>query len=266
MPLMQEEKFLSNNSNSINTSKSLIWVYDINSQTLVENAPFISKSNCAKTLNINRHTVASYLDKDKILNHKWIFNTIPIDLENLSKWLIKPTVWEALVGDLLGDGHISKPSNTGSSFVPVFKYKNADTDKLQILTDNKNKAGIYLWLHKESDNMYIGSAINLSKRLKDYYSISYISSESRGKSYIYSAILKHGYENFSLIILEHIDITNLSKTESRELVLEREQYYIDNLAPKYNIQLTANRPLGHNHPEDSRIKRSIAYKGENNVW
>ena len=27
MPLMQEEKFLSNNSNSINTSKSL-WIYD----------------------------------------------------------------------------------------------------------------------------------------------------------------------------------------------------------------------------------------------
>ena len=210
MPLMQEKQIINNNSNSKNTSKSLIWVYDINSQTLVENTPFISKSNCAQALNINRHTVASYLDKDKVLNHKWIFSTNQISIENLSKWLIEPTVWEALVGDLLGDGHISKPSNTGSSFVPVFKYKNADTEKLQILTDNKNKAGVYLWLHKESGNMYIGSAINLSKRLKDYYSISYISSESRGKSHIYSAVyLKHGYENFSLIILEHIDITNL---------------------------------------------------------
>jgi hypothetical protein len=33
MPLMQEEKLLNNNSNSINTSKFLIWIYDINFQT-----------------------------------------------------------------------------------------------------------------------------------------------------------------------------------------------------------------------------------------
>jgi hypothetical protein len=39
---------------------------------LVENAPFISKFACAKALHINRHAVASYLYKDKILNHKWI--------------------------------------------------------------------------------------------------------------------------------------------------------------------------------------------------
>jgi hypothetical protein len=112
-------------TNSSTSSKSLIWVYDVNSQTLVENAPFISKFNCAKALNINRHTVSSYLDKDKVLNYKWIFSSTPIDLENLSKWFIEPTVWEALVGDLLGDGHISKPSNTGSSRIQfTFSVKN----------------------------------------------------------------------------------------------------------------------------------------------
>lgn len=118
IPLIPENSSLEspqNNLNSINFSKSLIWVYNINLQTLVENAPFISKSACAKALNINRHTVASYLDKDKILNHKWLFSSSPIEIENLSKWLINSTVWEALVGDLLGDGYISKPSNTGSS-------------------------------------------------------------------------------------------------------------------------------------------------------
>lgn len=58
----------------IKSSKSLIWVYNINSQSIVEEAPFDNKSVCAKALGINRHTVANYLDQDKVLNHKWIFS------------------------------------------------------------------------------------------------------------------------------------------------------------------------------------------------
>ena len=33
--------------------------------------------------------------------------------------------------------------STGSSVKPVKKYANADRDKLQILKDNKGKAGVY---------------------------------------------------------------------------------------------------------------------------
>lgn len=59
--------------------------------------------------------MASYLDKDKVLNHKWIFSNTSIELKNLSLWLINLIVFEAIVGDLLGDGHITKPSNINSS-------------------------------------------------------------------------------------------------------------------------------------------------------
>jgi hypothetical protein len=34
--------------------------------------------------------------------------------------------------------------------VPVKFYLNADTDKSKILSDNKGKAGVYLFTHKES--------------------------------------------------------------------------------------------------------------------
>ena len=34
--------------------------------------------------------------------------------------------------------------------VPVKFYLSADTDKLQILKDNKGKAAVYLFTHKES--------------------------------------------------------------------------------------------------------------------
>jgi hypothetical protein len=54
----------------------------------------------------------------------------------------------------------------------VIVYSNAETDRLEILSNNKNKAGIYQWIHKESEKLYISSVEYLSKRLKDYYSPS----------------------------------------------------------------------------------------------
>jgi len=106
---------------------------------------------------------------------------------------------------------------------PAIVYS-AGTDRLRILTDTKEKAGISQWEHKESGKSYIGSSFDLSKRLKNYYKISFISSKSRGNSYIYNAILLHGYSNFSISILEYIDISNLSKEEARKLILERDQH------------------------------------------
>lgn len=39
--------------------------------------------------------------------------------------------------------HYSTSSDDPSEFVPVKKYTNADTDKLDIIKENANKAGIY---------------------------------------------------------------------------------------------------------------------------
>jgi hypothetical protein len=36
------------------------------------------------------------------------------------------------------------------TYIVVGYYSNADTDKLQILKDNKGKAGVYLFMHNES--------------------------------------------------------------------------------------------------------------------
>jgi excinuclease UvrABC nuclease subunit len=49
-----------------------------------------------------------------------------------------------------------------------------DMDKSEIINDNKNKAGVYQWIHKESGNTYVGSAADLSKRLKYYYNKEYL--------------------------------------------------------------------------------------------
>jgi group I intron endonuclease len=71
--------------------------------------------------------------------------------------------------------------------------------------------------------------------------------------YIYNAILYHDYSSFSLTILEYIDISNLSKEEARNLILEQEQYYIDILSPGYNINPIARSRLGSKHTEKTKI-------------
>ena len=74
--------------------------------------------------------------------------------------------------------------------------------------------------------------------------------------FILSLLLYHTHSAFSFSILEYIDISNLSKKEAREKILEREQYYLDCIFSMdepntYNILLVAGSSLGYKHnPED----------------
>lgn len=55
-------------------------------------------------------------------------------------------------------------------------------------------------------------------------------------------MLKYGFDNFNLEILEFCTVEN---------VLEREQYYIDLLKPEYNILKEAGNSLGYEHSEET---------------
>jgi predicted GIY-YIG superfamily endonuclease len=157
----------------------------------------------------------------------------------------------------------SKLSGTSSStpVTPVIIYLNAETDKSKILTDNKGRAGIYLWAHIGSNSIYVGSAVDLSIRLSLYYYPSYL---KRTKNYICNALNCHTHSAFSLTILEYINIKGLSKEEIKKLILEREQFYIDSLEPKYNILRVAGSLLGFNHSNETLAKMSQVKLGENN--
>jgi group I intron endonuclease len=68
-------------------------------------------------------------------------------------------------------------------------------------------------------------------------------------------LLKHGYSKFSLDILEYCEIN---------VLIKREQYYIDLLKPKYNILKAANSRLGSKHTLETKALMSIKQKGINN--
>ena len=93
------------------SKKHLIWVYDTtklsDNDGLVPGAPFKTKTICANVLKSTRGTVTLYLDSKKVFNNKWIFSSIELSKEQLSKHKIPSTVWEVITGELLGDGHLS---------------------------------------------------------------------------------------------------------------------------------------------------------------
>jgi group I intron endonuclease len=70
------------------------------------------------------------------------------------------------------------------------------------------------------------------------------------------ALLKHGYSNFSLEILEYCKPYKC---------LEREDYYLKLLNPEYNAALDPTETMsGRKHSDESRKKISDAKTGENN--
>ena len=106
-----------------------------------------------------------------------------------------------------------------SHIIPVVVYQDCKTNQKLILKDNKGKAGIYRWTNIKTGQTYLGSAVNLSRRLRDYFSPRFLASEAiKNSRIIYRALLKYGISNYTLEIIEY---------SSRDDVISREQHYLD---------------------------------------
>lgn len=150
---------------------------------------------------------------------------------------------------------------------PVAVYLNADTQKKDIIQENRNKSGVYRWKSNITNKEYIGSSTNLVSRLYSYYSLKHL--EKQSSSLISKALLKQGHSAFSLEILEYCNPSE---------VIAREQYYIDLFKPEYNILSTAGSSygrlrtdktklnikqvrLGSTHLEETKVKIATALLG-----
>ncbi len=81
----------------------------------------------------------------------------------------------------------------------------------------------YRWVNLNTGKFYIGSSLYLSERFKQYFNINFLLKQGlTNNSKIYRSLLKHGYANFKLDILEYC---------GEDILREREQYYLDRLGP-----------------------------------
>lgn len=125
---------------------------------------------------------------------------------------------------------------------PVKVYIDCVANKKNIFRDNKEKAGVYRFINLLNNKTYIGSSISLTARFRNYYQQKWMErSLARHGSNIYTAILKDGLKNFKLEILIYCDPKDLR---------EKEQDYIVDLKPEYNIWPAKSWSKGYIIPEN----------------
>lgn len=114
------------------------------------------------------------------------------------------------------------------------------------------KSGIYKIQCRANGRIYIGSAKNLSTR--KYQHLYALRLGTHYNRHLQNAWNKYGEDEFDFSILEFCDI---------ELLIEREQYYIDQLSPtlRFNISPKAGSALGVKHTDETKKKLSIIRKG-----
>lgn len=139
-------------------------------------------------------------------------------------------------------------------FSPIKVYNNMLKDKSLIVSEFKDKSGIYLIHNLVNGKQYVGSSKNLKRRLSSYYSLSKL----LDNRYISRSIMKYGHDNFSVLILELIE----SDKNIKKDLLNREQYYLDLLKPALNINPTAGSSLGYQHSEETKQLLSSLRKGK----
>lgn len=112
--------------------------------------------------------------------------------------------------------------------------------------------------------MYVGSSVDLYRRLKYYYSKVNLTRNTKSK--IYNAIIHHGHSAFSLTIIEYLDLTNLPKNEIKNFIIGREQYYINFIKPGYNILKRAGSLLGFKHSPATILKFKNRINANNSMF
>lgn len=90
-------------------------------------------------------------------------------------------------------------------------------------------AGVYMITNKNNGKIYIGSGKDIRDRWGGHeYSIK---RKERAHLPFVNALRKYGSQGFTWEILEECDTDGLEKSKIRDLLIEREQYYLDKYKP-----------------------------------
>lgn len=113
-------------------------------------------------------------------------------------------------------------------------------------------AGVYEIRNTFNGNFYIGSSINLSKRLREHKGA--LNANRHRNAYLQRSWNKYGEDGFSFRTLLYCDPEN---------TLLYEQMCLDNLFPEYNIAIDVKSGMaGRKHTEETRHKLSEANIGK----
>jgi group I intron endonuclease len=112
-------------------------------------------------------------------------------------------------------------------------------------------SGIYQIRNLVNNKCYIGSSINLKNRKHDHFKL--LRSNKHKNRHLQNAWNKYSEQNFIFEIIEYCDPNDL---------IIREQWYLDNWNPEYNISQIAGNTLGLACSEETKLKISLANIGK----
>jgi group I intron endonuclease len=107
--------------------------------------------------------------------------------------------------------------------------------------------GVYLWVNQINGHFYVGSTLNFYQRIASYFSLS-----GTG-GIIMKALIKYGFESFTLVLFIVPGVT-------REEVLLLEQSVLDTWKPEYNIQPNASSSAGRVLTVEHKTKLALSRK------
>lgn len=118
------------------------------------------------------------------------------------------------------------------------------------------KSGIYVITNRENGKIYIGSSVNIKYRWAGHKSD--LGKQKHHSKHLQRSWLRYGAGSFEFSVLEYVEDT--------ELLIEREQHYLDKLRPYereigYNNCKLASSCLGFRHTEESKRKMSQSRMG-----
>lgn len=108
---------------------------------------------------------------------------------------------------------------------------------------------IYKIVNTINNKIYIGSAKYFAERKGEHYYM--FRNNKHSNKHLQNSYNKYG-DVFKFEILEYCN---------PETLMEKEQYYIDNLKPEYNILKEAYSSLGFKHSEETKKLLSSKFKG-----
>jgi group I intron endonuclease len=112
-------------------------------------------------------------------------------------------------------------------------------------------SGVYMIRNKENGKAYIGSSNNIDRRWRTH--LNQLNKNCHVNRYLQRSWNKYGSDCFTFEILEAC---------SEEMLIEREQWYLDNHRPHFNIATSASAPMkGQTHPPETRRKISRSLLG-----
>jgi len=126
---------------------------------------------------------------------------------------------------------------------PLKVYNNFKEKRLQLIKDQKDKTGVYCLVNLINGNTYVGSSVNLAVRMRNYLNTSFLKNKKNINMPIVKALLKYGQDNFAVLIVEYVDVKNLTL---------RETHYITKFLPYYNVLKQGYSSIGYKHTEATK--------------